>query len=99
MEAHMTTHLSTRGSTLLGKLATAAAAVAVLAAVGMTPALADGGHHGGPDRDWHGREWRGHDWRGHEWRREAWHPYRPYFYGGYYYPYYAPPPGIYIAPY
>ena len=100
----MTTHLSTRRSTLLGKLATAAAAVAVLAVVGMTPALADGGRHGGPDRDWHGgdrgghgRDWRGHEWRGHEWRREAWHPRRPYYYG-YYTPYYAPP-GVYIAPY
>lgn len=101
----MTTHFFTRGSPLLGKLAMAAAAVAVLAVVGMTPALADGGRHGGPERGWHGgdRGWHGREWRGHEWRRDAWHPHRPYFYGGYYNPYYAPyyapPPAIYVAPY
>jgi len=100
----MTTHPSTRRSALLGKLATAVAAVAVLAVVGMTPALADndGGRHGGYERDWHGhggrdRDWHGREWRGHDWRRDAWRPYHPYVYG-HYDPYYVPY-GVYIAPY
>lgn len=101
----MTTQLAIRGSTMLGRLAAAAAAVAVLAVVGMTPAQADndGGRHGGYERGWRGHDrddWRGHEWREHEWHRDAWHPHRPYFYGGYYDPYYyAPPPAIYVAPY
>ena len=96
----MTTTLSARGPTVLGKLAMAAAAVAMLAAFGMTPARADDGRHGGYERGWHGHDGHDHEWREHErrereWRRDAWHPHYPYAYRyydpyAYYTPYYAP---------
>ncbi len=91
----MTTQLIARSSTALGRLAMAASAVAILAALSMTPALADdGGRHGGYERGWHGHDGRGHEWREHEWRRDDWRPrYHPYAYR-YYDPY-----AYYAAPY